>query len=348
MARLAVVLFNLGGPDSPEAVRPFLFNLFNDPAIIGAPGFIRWPLAQFISRKRAPIARGIYANIGGRSPLLEQTERQARALEQALAIKGHDASCVVAMRYWKPFAREAAAKVRALQPDHIVALPLYPQYSTTTSGSSLKQWMAVAMTAGLTADAHSVCCFPTEPGFIGALAELTRAGYEEARTIGTPRVLFTAHGLPKVVVERGDPYQAQVEATVAATVEALGIPGLDYVTCYQSRVGPMEWIGPSTDDEVKRAGAEKRPLVVVPVAFVSEHSETLVELDIEYFDLAKDHGVPIYVRVPTVRDHGSFIAGLADLVDQALLVSGRPCSHVDGRICGADRVKCPHPGPVAR
>ncbi|MBF0393999.1 MAG: ferrochelatase, partial [Alphaproteobacteria bacterium] len=281
MARTAVVLFNLGGPDGPDAVRPFLFNLFNDPAIIGAPGPIRWALARFISARRAPVARAIYDRIGGRSPLLELTRAQAAALEAAL---GADHRVFVAMRYWHPLTEETVAEVFAWRPDRVVLLPLYPQYSSTTSGSSIEAWRKAAAKAGLTAPTEAICCWPTEPGFIGTVARQTA----EALAASPPgaRVLFSAHGLPKKVIAGGDPYRWQVERTAEAVVAALGVPGLDWLVCYQSRVGPLEWIGPATDDEIRRAGADKVGLVVVPIAFVSEHSETLVELDIEYAELA--------------------------------------------------------------
>ncbi|MBF0335394.1 MAG: ferrochelatase [Alphaproteobacteria bacterium] len=329
MARTAVVLFNLGGPDGPDAVRPFLFNLFNDPAIIGAPGPIRWALARFISARRAPVARAIYDRIGGRSPLLELTRAQAAALEEAL---GGDHRVFVAMRYWHPLTEETVAEVAAWRPDRVALLPLYPQYSSTTSGSSIEAWRKAAAKAGLTAPTEAICCWPTEPGFIGAVARLTA----EALAASPPgaRVLFSAHGLPKKVIAAGDPYQWQVERTAEAVVAALGVPGLDWLVCYQSRVGPLEWIGPATDDEIRRAGADKVGLVVVPIAFVSEHSETLVELDIEYAELAHQAGVPSWRRVPAVATAPDFVAGLAGLV--------RAGPH--GRICPAACGRCPTAG----
>ncbi|MCF8482968.1 MAG: ferrochelatase [Rhodospirillum sp.] len=347
MSRVAVVLFNLGGPDSPEAVKPFLFNLFNDPAIIGLPSPFRFLLAKLISGRRAPIAREIYAKIGGKSPLLEQTEAQAAALTKVLVSRGFEVQTHVAMRYWKPFAGEALAKVKAFAPDHLVLLPLYPQYSKTTSGSSLKQWREEEAQVGLTAKTHVVCCYPTESGFVSAVAALTAEALERVKAAGqeAPRILFSAHGLPKKVVEGGDPYQGQVEATVTAVVARLNRPDLEHQVCYQSRVGPLEWIGPGTDQEIERAGAEGKALVIVPIAFVSEHSETLVELDLEYGELAKHKGVPHYERVSTVQTHPLFIDGLATLVSGALTVEGRPCSHLDGRLCPLDRTDCPHPGP---
>lgn len=315
MSRTAVVLFNLGGPDSPAAVRPFLFNLFNDKAIIGAPQPVRWLLAQLISRRRAPVARDIYAELGGRSPLLPNTEAQADALAAALTDDGHQVRVFVAMRYWRPFAAETAQEVALYGPDRVVLLPLYPQFSTTTSQSSLDDWARAAAAAGLNAPTQAICCYPREAGFVRATADAVRKALAE--TPGA-RVLFSAHGLPKKIIAKGDPYQWQVEESAASVVSALGADGLDWTVCYQSRVGPLEWIGPSTEDEIARAGRDGKPLVIAPIAFVSEHSETLVELDVEYRKLADQAGVPGFSRVPTVSTRPEFIAGLAGLVTDAL------------------------------
>ncbi|OHC75586.1 MAG: ferrochelatase [Rhodospirillales bacterium RIFCSPLOWO2_12_FULL_58_28] len=341
MTKLAVVLFNMGGPDRPESVRPFLFNLFNDPAIIGAPQPIRRVLAEFISRKRAPTARRIYEKINGRSPLLELTKNQAAALEERLRSKG-EARVFIAMRYWHPFSDEAAAEVASYHPDEIVLLPLYPQFSTATTGSSLKDWRRAAAAAGIAAPTYAVCCYPDDPGFIEAQRKPVLAGIEEASRFGAPRVLFSAHGLPKKVVERGDPYARQVERTAEAVVKALNIPALDRVVCYQSKVGPMEWIGPATTDELKRAAVEQKPVVVVPIAFVSEHSETLVELDIEYRELALEWGVSAYVRVATVGTAAEFIDGLAGMVERAAMKKQELISGTNGRLCPAECGRCPH------
>jgi ferrochelatase len=332
----AVVLFNLGGPDSPEAVRPFLFNLFNDPAIIAVPNPLRWVLARLISGRRAPIAREIYAKIGGRSPLLENTEAQARALE---AVLGDGTRCFVAMRYWHPFAEEIARAVRMWGPDEIVLLPLYPQFSTTTTASSLSSWERAARAARLTAPTRKICCYPRQAGLIAAVAELIREA--RASVAGRKhRILFSAHGLPEKVVAAGDPYRWQVEATVAQVVAVLAAPDLDWTICYQSRVGPLAWIGPSTDSEIVRAGRDGVAAVVVPISFVSEHSETLVELDIEYRHLAEKAGVPAYVRVAAVGMHPDFIAGLGELVRGA---EAGPALHSgEGRrLCPAAFGKCP-------
>ncbi|MFN3076779.1 MAG: ferrochelatase [Alphaproteobacteria bacterium] len=339
MTRNAVILFNLGGPDSLEAVRPFLFNLFNDRAIIGAPAPMRWLLARYISGRRAPIARTIYAEMGGQSPLLEGTRAQAAALEARL---GEDWKTFIAMRYWHPRAAQVVRAAKAWRPDRVILLPLYPQYSVTTTGSSVSEWNREARAIGLAVPTAVVCCYPTAPGWIEALAALTRTGLAEARAKGRPRLLLSAHGLPKSVIASGDPYQAQVERTAAALVAAIGEAELDWTVCYQSRVGRQEWIGPSTEDELKRAGRDGVPVVVVPIAFVSEHSETLVELDIEYRRLAGDHGVPWYVRVPTVTTDPRFIEALAELAQAARIEDEPGPGHDHGaRSCPTECIRCP-------
>jgi ferrochelatase len=312
MAQIAVVLMNLGGPDSLEAVRPFLENLFSDPAIIGLPRLLRLPLARLVARRRAHVAQEIYARIGGRSPLLANTEAQAHAIEDAL---GPGYRCFVAMRYWNPTSAETAQEVAQSAPDEIVCLPLYPQFSTTTTASSLAAWQDAAVRQGLTCPTRSIRCYPREQGLIEAIAGLVRPALEAASAGGrNPRLLLTAHGLPKRVVRAGDPYPGQVEQTAAAVIAALGRPGLDWRVCYQSRIGPLEWIGPATDEEIARAGKDRVPLVVAPISFVSEHLETLVELDLDYRRLAEASGVPGYHRVATVGVEPGFIQSLASLV----------------------------------
>ncbi len=327
--KLAVVLFNLGGPDSPEAVEPFLRNLFTDPAIISLPGIVRMPLGRFIAKRRAPVAREIYAKLGGYSPILEETQAQARALERVLAGRGVEAKAFVAMRCWHPFSDGAAKAVKDWGPDRIVLLPLYPQYSTTTTASSLKDWERAAAKLGLHVPTSRVCCYPTNAGFIDALAASIRETWKAARPDTRYRLLLSAHGLPERVIAKGDPYRWQVEQTAAALVEKLGMDGLDWRVCYQSRVGPLRWIGPATDAEIRQAGAEGLGLIVAPIAFVSEHSETLVELDIEYAHLANSVGVPHYLRSPTVGVRPQFIEGLADLVVEST-----------NRICPASFARC--------
>ena len=346
MTKTAVVLFNLGGPDRPEEVRPFLFNLFNDPAIIGLPQPFRWLLAQLISRRRAPIARAIYDNLGGGSPLLPNTEAQAAALEKALG-EGGGADTVkvfIAMRYWHPMSNATARAVRDFGPDRVLLLPLYPQFSTTTTGSSTKDWLRAARAAGLRAPTRVLCCYPRDSGFVAESAALLAKALDEAASKASrTRVLFSAHGLPKKIVDGGDPYQWQVEQSTAAVVAALGerAQRLDWLVCYQSRVGPLEWIGPATEDEIRRAGEEGVGVVLVPIAFVSEHSETLVELDIEYRELAEEAAVPFYIRVPTVGAGASFVAGLAGLVCRALADKDAATAPVEGSpLCPAAFGRC--------
>jgi ferrochelatase len=212
--------------------------------------------------------------------------------------------------------------VMAYAPDRIVLLPLYPQFSTTTTASSVKKWQEIAGKQGLSVPTTTACCYPTHPDWVQAVA--VKIGEKIDNFQGT-RVLFSAHGLPESIVKQGDPYQWQVEQTVAAVVAALNVPDLDYQICYQSRVGPMTWIGPSTESEIERAGANKKNLVMIPIAFVSEHSETLVELDIEYRHLAEEAGVPQMIRIDTVGDHPLYIAALADVVKKTLGCGGAVC-----------------------
>jgi len=344
--RIAVVLFNLGGPDSPEAVQPFLFNLFNDPAIVGAPQPLRWCLATLVSHRRAPTARKIYAEIGGASPLNAETRSQAEALARALSDLGA-VKVVIAMRYWHPMSDAAAAEVAAFNPDRVVLLPLYPQFSSTTTASSFAAWERAAAREGLTAPVHRICCYPTEPGFVAAHAALIEA---EIAAIGAERpfrVLFSAHGLPKKIVARGDPYVWQVERTAQAIADALAArcSALDWTVCYQSRVGPLEWVGPSTADELARAGRDRVAVVLTPIAFVSEHSETLVELDIEYRRLAENAGVPLYRRAPALGTAPLFIETLAGLIRRALAAGPglAPCDDSAGACPRGFRL-CPRRG----
>jgi len=314
MPRRAVVLMNLGGPDSLTAVRAFLYNLFSDPAIIGLPTLLRLPLAWLIAVRRSRTARGIYAQLGGASPLLINTEAQARALEVAL---GPEYRCFVAMRYWHPLTAAAVGAVKAWQPEEIVLLPLYPQFSTTTTASSLEAWRREAIRQGLVGKTRAIRSYPIAEGFVAALAALVADSLDAAedKAAGGPvRLLLSAHGLPLKIVAAGDPYPREIESTAAAVASALARPGLDWRVCFQSRVGPLAWLGPSVEEELRRAGREGVAIVIAPSSFVSEHSEPLVELDRDYHRLAQACGVPAYHRVPTVGTDRRFIAALAELV----------------------------------
>jgi len=343
--RVAVVLLNLGGPDSPAAIRPFLTNLFRDPAILRVPGFVRPWLGWLIAALRTKTATANYAVLGGKSPLLELTREQAASLEAVLR-PGLDARCFVAMRYWHPFAPETVREVMAWAPDEVLLLPLYPQFSTTTTGSSMDDWAKVCRRLGFTVPTTTVCCWHSDPSFAAATARLVQDAYVAARAELAPevplRVLFSAHGLPESIVAAGDPYQWQVEQTVAAVVGHLHIEGLDHIVCYQSRVTPQKWIGPSTELEIERAGHEKTAILICPIAFVSEHSETLVELDVEYREEADKLGVPGYYRVPAQNSDPAFIAGLAGIVRRALDGGRSLCSFAGPRQCPKVHGDCPH------
>jgi ferrochelatase len=312
MARRAVVLMNLGGPDSPAAVRPFLYNLFSDRAIIDLPAWLRLPLAWLIATRRVNMARRIYAQLGGSSPLFANTQAQARAIEAEL---GASYRCFIAMRYWHPLTAAVVGAVKAWRPDEIVLLPLYPQFSTTTTASSLEAWRREAMRQGLGGKTRAIRSYPAAEGFVAAVAALVAGTLDAAEAAGAPvRLLFSAHGLPLRIVAAGDPYPSEIANTAAAVMRELARPDLDWLVCYQSRVGPLAWLGPSVEEELQRAGRDGVAVVVAPISFVSEHSETLVELDRDYRHRAEACGVPAYYRVPTVGTDQRFIAALAELV----------------------------------
>jgi len=311
----AVILFNLGGPDSLDAVQPFLFNLFNDPAIFSLPAIFRYPLAKFVSKRRTPVAKAIYSEMGGKSPILEETQKQADAIEKSLESEKDLYKCFIVMRCWNPRATETIKKVLMFKPDQIILLPLYPQYSNATSGSSIKEWTETCKKANLTTETKIICCYPTEKDFVLSYASLIKQRIDLSKLTETI-LIFSAHGLPENKIKQGDPYQWQVEQSVKKLVEELSIKKLNYILSYQSRVGPLKWIGPSTEDIIKEEAKKQKILIVVPVAFVSEHSETLVELDIEYKKLAEENGSQQYIRVPAVTINKNFINSLKSSILQ--------------------------------
>ena len=349
--RLAVVLFNLGGPDQPSSIRPFLLNLFRDPAILRVPFFIRPILARIIARARVAPATENYALLGGKSPLLELTQEQASRLEADLAVD-FDAQCFVAMRYWHPFATETVRAVARFKPDRVVLLPLYPHYSTTTSGSSISDWRDAAVKAGLCVETSTLCCWFTDRDFLRSTARIIRRAIVEARAVvgseGKLRILFSAHGLPQVIVDRGDPYRFQIEQTAAAILDVLAEHDerdeaeSDTVVCFQSRATPQKWLEPSIEEEITRAANDHVAVLVVPIAFVSDHSETLVELDIEYREVAERLGVSHYFRSPAQNSDAMFIAGLGTMVRTLANRGPGLCSHKGGRVCPAGYADCPH------
>jgi protoporphyrin/coproporphyrin ferrochelatase len=317
--RVGVVLFQLGGPDSPDAVEPFLYNLFCDPDIINFPGawLARRPLAWWISSRRAQIVRDHYNAIGGHSPIRLLTERQARKLEAALA-PDFDIHCWVAMRYWRPFTADAVAAVQAASLDHLILLPLYPQYSFATTVSSLKEWQRVYRPAPGAPAARTIDEFHINPQYIQALTERIATALTHFETPGQARLVFSAHGLPVSLIERGDPYQRHVQETVAAVLACGRWPNA-HTLCYQSRVGRQKWLEPSLHDTVERlAHAGEKHLLVIPVSFVTEHIETLYEINIETREEAASAGIEQFEMVASVGDSPRFIAALADLVRSAV------------------------------
>lgn len=340
MKKTAVVLFNLGGPDSKESIRPFLLNFFLDPNIIRVPYPLRWMIANLIAWRRSKREAGdSYGELGDKSPLLQNSLEQADALEKILNDTGDGAyKTFICMRYWHPMAEEIAAQVKNYDPDNIILLPLYPQYSTTTTRSSFQTWLKACDKLGLKKPFRLVCCYPAESGFIAASAEKVRAVYERAKaeTGKAPRVLFSAHGLPEKIVKDGDPYQKQCEQSAADIAAATGIADLDWQICYQSRVGPQKWLGPSTEDALRKAANDHVPVVILPHAFTQEHVETLVEIDIEYREMAEEMGLHGFYKVDTVGTHPAFIRGLADMV-LAAPRSAVVASNVGVSCCGSSR-----------
>jgi ferrochelatase len=309
----AIILFNLGGPDKLENVEPFLFNLFNDPAILNLPTLLRYPLAKLISNRRAPVAKKIYAELGGSSPILKLTKEQSDALEIKLnqTQEEDEYRCFIIMRCWNPRAKDVIKDVQLYGPDEVVLMPLYPQYSAATSGSSIKEWKDVCKKNNYHVKTSTICCYPTDQNFINAhTKEITK----KIKHLKNFKLIFSAHGLPEKNIKKGDPYQWQVEQSVKKIVESLNDENLDWILSYQSRVGPLRWIGPSTETTIIENSKIGKHIVLVPIAFVSEHSETLVELDIEYKEIADANGCINYTRVPALGINEDFIKALSELI----------------------------------
>src|SRR5579863_79712 len=317
--KVGVVLFQLGGPDSSAAVEPFLYNLFCDPDIIDFFGawFARRPLARYIARNRAGVVREHYDAIGGHSPIRLLTERQARALESALAPR-FDAKCFIAMRYWNPLTAEAVAEVSAWNAPELVLLPMYPQYSFATTSSSLKEWKRLNHSNGNAPRTRTIENFFDHPLYIQAVAEkiaLTLTHFDDP---DRAHIVFSAHGLPLSLIERGDPYAKQVEETVRLVMQRGGWKNA-HTLCYQSKVGRRKWLSPSLIDTIdKLARAGEKNMIVVPIAFVTEHIETLHEINIEAREQAEHLGVTQFEMMPAVGDSPTFISALADVVLRSL------------------------------
>jgi len=347
---VGVLLLNLGGPETLDDVQPFLYNLFADPDIIRLPGvlqFLQSPLAALLSNSRAPKSREAYESIGGGSPLRRITDEQANALQSALVAKGlKNAKCYVGMRYWKPFTEEAVEQIKADGVTKLVILPLYPQFSISTSGSSLRLLEQIFGEDEYLATRMSHTVIPSwyeRPGYVQAMADLIKA--ELNRPDGQfdspdePIVFFSAHGVPVSYVETaGDPYKEEMEECVAlimARLKEMGVQN-EHVLAYQSRVGPVEWLKPYTDDVIRELGEKKtKAMVAVPISFVSEHIETLEEIDMEYRELAEESGVEQWGRVPALDTSPVFIDDLADAVVESLDGMSKAASMSPGDLASA-------------
>ncbi|HKS73964.1 MAG TPA: ferrochelatase [Terriglobales bacterium] len=315
--RVGIVLFQLGGPDTLDAIEPFLYNLFCDPDIIDFPfaRIGRKPLAKLISSTRARKVQHHYSVIGGGSPIRRFTEQQARALQIYLNDDGIDARCFVAMRYWYPFTAEAVAQLEAADCDEIVLLPLYPQYSSTTTGSSLNEWNRLYRGD---LPVHTIETFYRNDLYLDAFAEKIDEALSRFPIPAAPEIVFSAHSVPVAVIERGDPYQVQIEQTVELLMRRGGWPNRHRL-CYQSKVGASKWLQPSLHRTLRELAAEKmREVCVVPIAFVSDHVETLGEIDHEAREEAKGLGIEKFEMTTGLNDSPMFIAALAELVRSAL------------------------------
>lgn len=313
--KVGVVLFQLGGPDSAAAVEPFLYNLFCDPDIIDFFGawFMRRPLARYIAKNRAGVVREHYDAIGGHSPIRLLTERQARALESALA-PHIDAKCFIAMRYWKPLTAEAAAQVTAWNPSELVLLPMYPHYSFATTSSSLKEWKRLFPSNGVALRTNTVSNFYDHPLYIQAVAEKIALSLDHFDDPNRAHIVFSAHGLPLSLIERGDPYARHVEETVRLVMQRGGWKNA-HTLSYQSKVGRRKWLTPSLTETIERlARAGEKNILVAPVSFVTEHIETLHEINMEAREEAHKLGIEQFEMMPAVGDSSTFISALADVV----------------------------------
>ncbi|MBZ8180876.1 ferrochelatase [Oscillatoria salina] len=333
MGRIGVLLLNLGGPDELSDVRPFLFNLFSDPEIIRLPfPWLQKPLAWLISTRRAKTSQENYKQIGGGSPLRKITEAQAQALEEKLVEEGHEARVYIGMRYWHPFTEEAVAKIKRDRVDKLVILPLYPQFSISTSGSSFrlleKLWQEDSSLRNI--DYTVIPSWYQHPDYLEAMAQLIRQELEQFSHPDDVHIFFSAHGVPKSYVEEaGDPYQQEIEECTKAIMRTLARPN-DYTLAYQSRVGPVEWLKPYTEDALIELGEQGVDnILVVPISFVSEHIETLQEIDLEYREIAEEAGIHNFQRVPALNTHPVFIKSLVDLVENALEAPSRTFSEVN-------------------
>ncbi|HEX8186087.1 MAG TPA: ferrochelatase [Blastocatellia bacterium] len=337
--RVGVLLFNLGGPDTLDDVRPFLFNLFADPDIIRLPWkAMQKPLAWLISTQRYKKSRGYYEKIGGGSPLRRITEEQARALEQSLAHRNINARAYVGMRYWNPFTEEALDQIRRDHVTHLVVLPLYPQFSISTTGSSLNEMAALIRKNGQYSTRTSiVCSWQDDPHYVDSLAATVTEELAKFPDQNPARahIVFSAHSVPVRYIQEGDPYLNQTKQTVKLVMDRIGADR-PYTLSFQSKVGPVKWLEPATDATIRRLAQEGvSQMLLVPVSFVSEHSETLYEMDILYGHLAEDVGVAHYRRAPALNCRPDFIEALANLVERAVRLDIPGVRGIDCGYCSA-------------
>jgi ferrochelatase len=332
MGRVGVLLLNLGGPETIEDVRPFLFNLFSDPEIIRLPfPWLQKPLAWLISTLRAKKSQENYLQIGGGSPLRKITEAQAQALEECLSAMGKEARVYIGMRYWQPFTEEAVARLKREQIGQLVILPLYPQFSISTSGSSFRvledMWQYDPTLRQI--EYTLVPSWYDNSGYLQAMADLIAQELTQFEDPDQVQIFFSAHGVPlSYVEEAGDPYQREIEECTRLIMRTLNRPN-NYTLAYQSRVGPVEWLRPYTEDALQELAEQGvKDLLVVPISFVSEHIETLQEIDIEYREVAEEAGIENFQRVPALNTHPVFIAALANLVTEALAKPPRTFAQV--------------------
>lgn len=332
MGRVGVLLLNLGGPDELRDVRPFLYNLFSDPEIIRLPfSWLQSPLAWLISTLRAKKSQENYRQIGGGSPLRRITEAQAQALQEHLQQSGKDARVYIGMRYWHPFTEEAIARIKRDGITDLVILPLYPQFSISTSGSSFRLLEKIWQEdPALNRINYTVIpSWYQQPGYLQAMAQLIAQELDQLPNPDSVHIFFSAHGVPvSYVTEAGDPYQKEIEDCTALIMQTLNRPN-PHTLAYQSRVGPVEWLKPYTEDALQELGAQGiEKLLVVPISFVSEHIETLQEVDMEYRHLAEEAGIGSFHRVPALNTHPVFIESLATLVVDSLDAPSRQFSEV--------------------
>jgi protoporphyrin/coproporphyrin ferrochelatase len=323
MGRVGVLLLNLGGPEQLEDVRPFLFNLFSDPEIIRLPFvWLQKPLAWLISSSRSKKSQENYKLIGGGSPLLRITQEQGQALQAALQQKGQDAQIYVGMRYWHPFTEEAIARIKRDNVTRLVILPLYPQFSISTSGSSFRLLSKIWQEDPALQRQVDYTVIPSwykRSGYLRAMADLIAEQLDQFDEPEKAHVFFSAHGVPlSYVEEAGDPYQKEIEDCTELIMQTLDRPNA-HTLAYQSRVGPVEWLKPYTEETIEELAAEGiKNLLVVPISFVSEHIETLQEIDMEYREVAEHAGIENFRRVPALNTHPTFIDDLADMVVSAV------------------------------